>query len=295
MYSLMKILRLIGMQARGWRHKPIFYLGLLLGVTFALEPTVNFMRLAKSYQAPVQVLEGFILMGASHRICLPLMLGLFMMLSDMPFLDERIGYVGLRVTRGQWMAAQLGYIAFSCAVYLGVILVFSAAILSANGYLGNVYSQAMTAIANDDDYRLYETYDLIFNRSGFMSLYSVTELAGLTFALLWAYAFVLGGTMFVLSLYFRRGIALAAGLTIHQVGYVLIREGAFWANQRVSPMAHALTHTHSLPEMEQLVWNYPLLSESALVFTGWIVLICVLCALRAPRQDFLAPHRNLAE
>ena len=134
MYSLIKILRLIGMQVRGWRHKPIFYLGLLLGVTFALEPTVNFLRLAESYQTPVQVLEGFILMGASHTICLPLMLGLFMMLSDMPFLDERIGYVGLRVTRGQWMAAQLGYIALSCAVYLGVILVFSAAILSAVSY-----------------------------------------------------------------------------------------------------------------------------------------------------------------
>ena len=295
MYSLIKILRLIGMQVRGWRHKPIFYLGLLLGVTFALEPTVNFMRLAESYQTPVQVLEGFILMGASHTICLPLMLGLFMMLSDMPFLDERIGYVGLRVTRGQWMAAQLGYIALSCAVYLGVILVFSAAILSANGYLGNVYSQAMTAIAGDTRASLYTSHGLLFTRSGFLKMYTPTELAGLTFALLWAYAFVLGGTMFVISLYFRRGIALAAGLTIHQVGYVLIREGASWANLRVSPMAHALTCMHSLPEMDQLVVNYPLLSESALVFTGWIVLICVLCALRAPRQDFLAPHRNLAE
>lgn len=278
---------MISMQCSVWPRKPIFLLGLLLGVNFAFAPTFNFGRAALSIGASAQVFEPYILMASEAYICLPLTLGLLLMLSDAPFTSEHISCVGLRVTRVQWVAAQCLYVLISCVVYQAVILAFTLLLTAGNGYVGNVWSTALLRIAKDMNFG--SRYALSFSHPQFLARYAPHQALAISFALQTAYGFVLSMAMFFLNLMFHRGVGIAAALLLHQLGYIFIRDGAMFTNQFLSLMAHALAARHAhLPG-----GGMPTLAQSAAVLAAASLALVFLSLLRANRVDFLVPGRNV--
>lgn len=278
---------MILMQCSVWPRKPIFILGLLLGINFAFAPTLNFGRAALSIGASAQVFEPYILMASEAYICLPLTLGLVLMLSDAPFTSEHITYVGLRVTRIQWIIAQCLYVFISCLVYQAVILLFTLLLTAGNGYVGNVWSTTLLRIAKDAGFGA--KHALSFPHPQFLVRYAPHQALAISFALQTAYGFVLSMAMFFLNLMFHRGVGIGAALLLHQLGYIFVRDGVMFANQFLSLMAHALAARHAyVPGV-----GVPTLAQSAAVLASLSVGLTLLCLLRAKRVDFLVPGRNV--
>ncbi|MEG0766197.1 MAG: hypothetical protein RR482_00635 [Clostridia bacterium] len=287
MRSTLKVARIVAMQVSVWPRKPIFILGILLGMNFAFAPTLNLGRAALSIGASPQVFEPYILMASASYICLPLTLGLVLMLSDAPFTSEQIAYIGLRATRTQWVVAQCLYVFISCLVYQAVILVFSILLIVGNGYAGNVWSSTLLGMANNVSFG--PTYSLSFSNVQFLMHYTPYQALAISFTLQTAYGFVLSMAMFSLNLLFHRGVGIATALALHELGYIFVRDGAMFSNQFLSLMAHALPAAH--PYLPNAL--APTLAQSGIVFATLSFLLVLSCLLRAKRVDYLIPGQRV--
>ena len=69
------------------------------------------------------MLEAFVIIGSSRNYCMFTLLGVLVMLSDAPFIDDMNIYVSLRVTRRTWFVSKFVYVLMNCMLfYLAVMI-----------------------------------------------------------------------------------------------------------------------------------------------------------------------------
>lgn len=290
MCSLRKALRLAGQQMGEWPRKPLFWLALALNLNFTLEPAVALIRASQLLGEPLQVLEPYLQMTSYIGTCFLWMIGLVIFLSDAPFLDERATYVGLRMGRGEWLLAQLLYVAAACLLYALVRLAFALALTIPYAYSGNLWSSTLWAIANNEGGIAYQL-QIFFPNKYMMTLYTPYAFLGLSLGLQSLYCLTIGMMVFALNLVFRKGVGIAVALCVHNLGYFIAFDGSVFANQRWSLLVHSLGCFHDINQL--LIQRFPAFWESFALFLGLIGGLAALCAVRASKIDFSVPYRNL--
>lgn len=290
MCSLRKALRLAGQQMGEWPRKPLFWLALALNLNFTLEPAVALIRASQLLGEPLQVLEPYLQMSSSSKTCFLWMIGLVIFLSDAPFLDERATYVGLRMGRGEWLLAQLLYVAAACLLYALVRLLFAFALAIPFSYSGNLWSSTLWAIANDEG-DIASQLNISFPNRYMLTLYTPCAFLGLSLGLQCLYCLTIGMMVFALNLVSRKGVGIAVALCVHNLGYFIACDGIIFANQRWSLMVHSLACFHDFSHL--VIRSYPAFWESFALFLGLIGGLAALCAAWAHRIDFSVPYRNL--
>lgn len=290
MCSLRKALRLAGQQMGEWPRKPLFWLALALNLNFTLEPAVALIRASQLLGEPLQVLEPYLQMSSSSKTCFLWMIGLVIFLSDAPFLDERATYVGLRMGRGEWLLAQLLYVAAACLLYALVRLLFAFALAIPFSYSGNLWSSTLWAIANDEG-DIASQLNISFPNRYMLTLYTPCAFLGLSLGLQCLYCLTIGMMVFALNLVSRKGVGIAVALCVHNLGYFIACDGIIFANQRWSLLVHSLACFHDFSHL--VIRSYPAFRESFALFLGLIGGLAALCAAWAHRIDFSVPYRNL--
>ncbi len=288
MHSARVVLRLLGMRLSSWPHRSVSWIGLAVGCNFAFMPAMALLRSAAKLGGSVQLAEAYIIAGSDHFCTLLTAVGLIIMLSDAPFIDERIAFIGVRVSRRQWMAAHIAYVAVICALYQLIMFLFTAIVLSARAYVGNVWSATMLNVArgslslNDLSFRFSAVY--------LLRAYAPYQLLGVTFVLQTLYGAALSLAMFFLGLVYRRGVGIAAALCAHQMGFILLRSGPLVVNQWLSPMVHALAAYHDVFDRAP---KYPTIPASVGILSALALGAAVLCRSRAKKLDYAVPHRDV--
>lgn len=214
-------------------------------------------------------------------------LGVLLLLSDAPFVNDFSQSVLLRTSRMKWAAAYLLYIALCCFAYCLLLLVFSLLVAMPNAYADDVWSYPMMQLAAG---RAGFVEGVSFFSVSFLQKFTPVQGGLITLAFQISYGFVLGAAMFFFNMVFHRVVGTVLALCAHVAGVIIYVEG-IEVNPYLSLMIHAMPSAHNISGNPSL--NVPTLRESMLLWAA-LALVLVLCTLlRCKRFDFMVPDRSM--
>ena len=281
-----KAFKLVGLQMRSWRSNPLTWLSFLLGLNFMFSPAIAYVRFAHALSQRVQIFEPFILAGSNKNTFMYIFLGVLMLLSDAPFVNDLSQNVLFRTSRRQWAGGYLFYIALCCLIYYTALLAFSILVACANGYTGNLWSYPMAQLAAGASV----DSGLSFANLAFLQRFSPWQSALLTLFLQASYAFVFGAAMFILNMRFNRAVGTAIVLFLHAAGNNIILE-SYAANPFLSLMVHAMPAYHNVSG--DTLSPYPALWMSCALWAALSGLAVWATLWRCKRFDFVTPNKNI--
>lgn len=282
MFNLSHSTRICIDQLKGWPKNPRIYMGLLLGAALVVIPTRNYVFFAVHLNEPMNILEPFVILGSLREHMTFILLGLLLILSDAPFVNQRTTYTIIRTSRKSWLIGSLMYIFISSAIYYLFILCISMLVASYNGFMANFWSDPMYTLSIQrpnsalTDYGVYFPYsDLIRNLSPLMAVLH-------TYLLSVAYGAILSAIMFSVNLYRGKILGNVAALGVHATGYILISEALFTV-PKFSLLANSLLGSHSFSGN---VTTPFLLRFSYSLFATIIWVICLFALFAMKRFDY---------
>src|SRR5450830_327632 len=244
MFNLSHSARICMNQLKGWPKNPRVYMGLLLGAALAVIPTHNYVLFAAHLNEPVNILESFVITGSLRQHMTFILLGLLLILSDAPFVNQRTTYTIVRMSRKSWLIGSLMYVFLASAIYYLFILFVSILVAGSSGFLTNFWSDPMYVLSIQQpnssitDYGLYFPYaDLVKSLSPLMAVLH-------TYLLSVAYGAILSSIMFSINLYKGKILGNVAALGVHAAGYILISEALFVV-PKFSLLANSLLGFHT--------------------------------------------------
>lgn len=307
MYNAMLMLfAQLKLQFASWRSKPFVWAGILLGVSMAFKPTLDLINLAQDRGAFINVLEPFVMIGSNEAYCLYVFLGILVMMSDAPFVDDMNIYTTLRVTRNTWFISKVIYIALSCVAFYGTILLGTVLMCANIGYAENVWSKTMLRL--NEDIALSLEYGI--NASGIAVLRRFTPIsaAAMTFVLQSAYGITMSLLIFILNMKYRKAVGVLTTLVVHGVGRWIIKENIMF-NQLYTLLGRSMLGYHvleqSLPNTLHgwITWcaewfsfncsRYPILDESLYIFAVLMVAEVTLGLRMVKNMNFTVPYREI--
>lgn len=289
MYNMRQAGLLLSSQISVWPQKPIFYLGLALNLNFALAPIYNMVTMAGIEGTALQVVEPYLMFSSHSGACFLWAIGLIVFLSDAPFIDERITYVALRTGRKIWTYTQVMYIAATAVVYGLIPLLVSILISLPYGYAGNVWSVMLFRIAENSG-GLADQLGLVFPNVQMLSFFTPYQFLAISMTLQMLYCLALGMIVFCFNLIWRKSVGTVVALCAHNLGYFILLDGVFFANQHWSILVHALACYHSIYEVAT---GYPTFVESVILFSTIAGIMVTICFAHARKIDFSVPYKNV--
>lgn len=271
--------RILKLQFFSWRTKAMTWLGFLLGISFSLSNALKIVRAAKRTGEWICVLEPTIVMGSSAWQSLFLLLGVLLILSDSPFLNDLTPAIVLRTSRKRWFAAQIVYIWLTSALYYLSVSVFSMLLCISVGYPENMWSHLLYAAASGS----IHDAEIEFSNILFLKAYSPYWAFAITLFFQIAYAATLEMILFFCNTRLRRG-GICIVVLIHVLGYVLFLEG-LTGIKKLSLLLHALPAMHGGAYCQGLRFA-PTISESAGLFLMINLILIVVLLHTARKFDF---------
>lgn len=276
---MFKILRL---KFKSWSTNPMIYLGFFLGMSFSLTDTLEIARTSKRTGEWICMMEPTVVAGSSAWQSLFLLLGVLMILSDSPFINELTPAVVLRTSRKRWFAAQIGYIWAVCALYYLFIAIFSMLICMPYAYPENVWSHLLYAVANGE---LYGT-GIEFSNVAFLRANPPLYAFAITICFQITYAATLELILFFINTRAFRSGGLCIVMLIHVLGYVLFLEG-LTGIRKFSLLLHALPAMHGTTYCFGIRFA-PTIMESGVLFLLIDASLTAALILSAKRFDFIS-------
>ena len=299
MCSIRILLRQLHIQFNAWLSKPHVWAGLLLGVSLAFYPTFSLIELANNRGAYINVLEAFVIIGSSRNYCMFTLLGVLVMLSDAPFIDDMNIYVSLRVTRRTWFVSKFVSVLMNCMLFYLAVLIATVLLCAPVGYVDNDWSKTMLELLKNENLKF--EYGLAIDNELLLVRFTPISAALFTFALQSMYTAILAELMFLLNMKRNKAVGVFAALMIHAVGSWIISETIMF-NQMLTLLGHSMLGYHNLalrgfPDV--LAWlsflcsRYATLEESIVLFVV-ILLIELLTGLKRVRSmRFKVPNRDI--
>lgn len=269
-------------QFKGWAKSPRVYMAFLLGAALTVAPIQNYMNYAASLLAPVNIFEPFIILGSLREHMALLLLGLLLLLSDAPFVNQRTIYSMVRVSRKSWAVGMLLYIIVSATLYYLFILFFSMCYAAPHAYMGNYWSDSLYTLSHlhatisHAEYGIYFPYPIVLQ-----ALNPVQSLMH-TILLSVGYGTILAVIMFVLNLYKGRIVGTVAALGTHAIGYILISE-ALISIPKISLLANAILGYHAFfaNGSSEMTLKY-----SYSIFIGVMLLLSLIALIAIKKADY---------
>lgn len=202
-------------------HSPRVMMGYLLGAVTILGHTRQYLDYAAVME--IQLFEPFILFFMSV-INVPLvMLGLFIVLSDAPFVTSRTVHSIYRVTRRKWCRGMEMYMVCQTSVYYIFLWLITIIPSVTNMYMGNVWSRSVFRMAKGD-MSAYD-YGLTALPMEILAEYRPAAMFVHCFLLVVLYGVALAMLLVTLNLWMNRLIGSSLTLLIYFAGYAVVRSG----------------------------------------------------------------------
>lgn len=171
----------------------------------------------------IQICEPFLVMQGNVKAFYALYFGLFIIISDAPYLNARTQSVVMRVTRTTWRRAMMIYTAVQSAVYMSVVALLSMLISIPYAYTGNIWSvtfqQAvkMTAVSG-------KAYVFLTAPSRqLLTFGSPWKCFFVSLVLLSAYGYILSLIVFLFNFRFLKNVGTGIAFIIHLFSFAAVR------------------------------------------------------------------------
>lgn len=217
-------------------------MGYILGLIGIVQYSYRYIQYTMNI--PVQFLEPFILYFNSRSNLTFTLLGLFLILSDAPFVTSRSMTAIYRTTRKRWSLGLTFYILMQVSIYYIVLLAFSVISVASVAYSGNVWSRSIYRMAMYDPIAMSD-YGLELPEPSLLQNYLPVDAAIHTFLLIMLYSVILGLLLFALNLNNGKLVGSIVTFVIHFLGYVMISDTSLGIPLKFSPLANTILQWHS--------------------------------------------------
>ncbi len=216
---------------------------LLIGVTFSIFPTASaYITLSHAVQYEIQVLEPYIVAMSTPYQYVALFLGLCLLTSDAPFMNNRSVYEILRIGKRRWFTERMLYINSLCLLYF-VVVFFSCIAMAAicgESRFDNHWSSTMHLLAERQPAFVIAEYRLSFPYPRMIRELTPYMAALFSFMLTLLY----GITLSIITLFFNavghKRLGTIISLAVHIIGYIINANGPFLFLQQLSLLSSAL-------------------------------------------------------
>lgn len=222
---------------KSWRSNYHVLAAFLFGTAVCLKNSYGYLAFANGIGSSVQVFEPYIIIGSRIPFLMGILLGSLLMLSDAPFVSPISKYEILRTGHKKWFWSQTAYIFFSCILYLLYVLLLTCivALLYANAYAGNTWSNAMDMVAVKQTDLVIQKYAFSFAFPELIHSTSPFGAAFLTIVFNWLYMVLIGLGILVVNLLSNASYGWIAAAVVHIIGYIAYANGGI-----VIPLRYSL-------------------------------------------------------
>jgi len=277
MTTIKQVFRIYSLMVFERISQPRMYISFALGIVFFLVPAMNLYHYAINLDEYINISEIFIVsMNNQHNLVF-FMLGLFLLLSDAPFLSNRITHVFVRISRSTWLIAQLFYIFISSAVYVVVITFLVSIAFIGMCYAPNVWSNPIHLLVTNPSSAIQ--YGISFYGAELISKYLPWQALALNLLLVTLYGTVMGFLLFTFSIFRYRLLGFIVSMGIHVIGYMILRDAPYHANPQLSLLVR------SIPSYQFYGYPFPSTSNSIFTFIVLIVTLVTVCFQQAKKID----------
>ena len=290
MSDLHQSLRLCRLQFARWLHKPIIPLGLLLGCNFVINAAREYGQALASIGGKMQAAEPFIMLGSSKRDAMFILLGLFVMLSDAPFIDSLSPSLAMKTSRKAWIRSIILYIAGTCLIYYTIVMLAAAVVGIRYSYLGNIWSTFMVQAAYGGF--MVDGHEISFLSTLFLKVFTPYQGVLITLGFQITHAFILSMVMLLFSIKYNRGIGITVSIVIHALGSDIIAQG-LGGNPYLSPLLRSLPAYHRIMSHEVSILPLPTLMQSGIMWIALVIGSIISASILSRKYDFPIPNRQI--
>lgn len=277
MTTIKQVFRIYSLMVFERISQPRMYISFALGIVFFLVPAMNIYHYAINLGEYINISEIFIVsMNNQHNLVF-FMLGLFLLLSDAPFLSNRITHVFVRISRSTWLIAQLFYIFISSAVYVVMITFLVSIAFIGICYAPNVWSNPIHLLVTNPSSAIQ--YGISFYGAELISKYLPWQALALNLLLVTLYGTVMGFLLFAFSIFRYRLLGFIVSMGIHVIGYMILRDAPYHANPQLSLLVR------SIPSYQFYGYPFPSTPNSMFTFIILIVTLVTICFQQAKKID----------
>lgn len=202
-------------------HSKRVWMGYLLGGAIVSYLTMNFILYVQDTGEVVNVLEGFILMEHFGKNLLFLLLGWLVIISDAPFIRGNAYYSLYRTSKNRWNTSMLLYILSHTLFYVISMAGITVVISSFWGYIGEIWSSPVYALAKDNGMLASKYFMISFEYGQMMQKMTVPQAFGVTCLYLYLYLILLGVLLYVCNLILKEIYGIVIVMAVHISGYLL--------------------------------------------------------------------------
>ncbi|HML69425.1 MAG TPA: hypothetical protein PKA81_13650 [Clostridia bacterium] len=276
MFSVREAFGICNGQFREWPSNLRVYMAFLFGMAVSSVPVLNYLDFAKALQEPMNAVEPFIILQTLREQMTILLLGLLLLLSDAPFINQRSTYSIIRVSRKSWAVGMILYVVAAAFLYYLVMLVFSIGLVSARAYFGNFWSDAIYSLANMPSVNSSIEFGIYFPYIMIVKSLSPLQAVFHTVCLASIYGAILALVVFTVSMRNNRIYGLIAALVVHAAGYIMVSE-AYINIPKASLLANTLLGFHTFSSGATsgitLTFSYILLGVVAILLAALAILL----------------------
>lgn len=271
--NIKQIFSTAGTEYLGWITDPrnIILGVLLMFVKFlAIDPLA---ARAEKFGERLVIFEPFVALANSGMLTLFIPLVFLVLLSDYPKLH---GYSMLYIYRSgkrNWLSGQLVFLVMAILTYLGIL--FSLSILLSGGQMGSNWSDAVTKYAARFPEEAYN-FDSMLLPSNLYNQIPMIAAVLQTFALMFAYLFLLALIIYVVKILLGGSLGLVAGLAVVILG--VVTTSLSWNIMWMFPTANSIIWLHYdaiLSKQVYPIWcsfAYFAVSVLILIVLNWLAL-----------------------
>lgn len=244
MFSFREAVGICRCQFREWPGNVRVYMAFLFGMAVSSMPILNYLDFAKTLNEPMNAVEPFIILQSLREYMTLLLLGLLLLLSNAPFINQRSMYAIIRVSRKSWAVGMILYIFAAAFLYYLTMLTFSVVLVAAHAYCGYFWSDAIYTLANTKSVTASIEFGIYFPYIAVIKSFSPLHALFHTVCLASLYGAILALVMFAISMRNAKIYGLLAALIAHAGGFILISE-ALLNVPKASLLANALLGLHT--------------------------------------------------
>lgn len=224
---------------------PRLYVALLLGISVQIIALIPLLNLSEAVKSPINIWEPFVYFNCDDYIAATALLGVFLLVSDIPFTEISETYSLIRISRVKWLYGKTIYIIFMCVVYYVVIAISGMVFIIGNACISSNWSLPIHMLTQDTSLIIANRYTTFFLYPEITSSLLPIHAYFYSIILSAAYACICCLFLFLLNMFFSRSISFFLTIFLHIAGYTLSTIGVAKFLSPFSLFGNSLLMYHS--------------------------------------------------
>lgn len=223
-------------------HSPKVILGYLIALTGIFQVIRPYMGYVGEMNK-IQLGEVFILLFNTKFSISYLLLGLFLVLSDAPFMNA-VNFTAIyRSRRNNWLFGMFTYILLQTMTYYGFILAGSFLLSMSKAFIVNAWSRPFYNLVFYKPAAAMEQWGLWYPSEYLLERFTPWEAVFHSFMLIFLYSMILAIILFIFNLNYHWIVGSVLTFGIHFIGYIIANNSMF-IQARFSLFANSILEWH---------------------------------------------------